>query len=289
MTSKSIDTLVEDIYGLFTNQHPFHKENIEEFGRLLTEKLKSKLGDVQQPRLRMSNLGTSCHRKLFYSINLPRLAEGIPPYAKIKYLFGDILETLLIFLAKEAGHTVGGEQTELNLNGVRGSRDVVIDGVLVDTKSASSFSFQKFADHLSRDDDSFGYIDQLGAYLSASKDDPLVREKDVAAFLVIDKTLGKICLDVHPASNIDYARKIDDLRAMLAQETPPGRGYRDQKDGESGNRKLPLVCSYCEFKHTCWPGLRTFLYSKGPVYLTKVERQPKVVEIDRYGNRIENA
>jgi hypothetical protein len=283
---KNIQSLVPDIYDLFKGQHVFNQDNIDGFAQLLAAKLKSKLGDVQKPRLRMSNIGTPCRRKLYYSINLPQLGEELPPPVKIKFIFGDILETLLIFLAREAGHTVTGEQTVLDIDGVKGSRDCVIDGVLVDTKSASSYSFDKFSDHLDRENDSFGYIDQLGAYLNASLKDPIVIEKDVAAFLVIDKTKGKLCLDVHPVNGVDYPQRVKELRGMLQEEVPPPRGYHDQREGESGNRKLALVCSYCDFKNTCWPGLRTFLYAKGPVFLTKVERVPKVPEVDRNGNVI---
>jgi hypothetical protein len=281
---KTIDTLIDDIYGLFTNGHVFHAENIDEFGRLLTTTLKNKLGRDQVPRLRMSNLGTPCRRKLWYSLKHPRLADPLPPWVKIKFLFGDILETLLLFLAREAGHKVTGEQGELEINGVKGSRDAIIDGVLVDTKSASSYSFSKFKDHLEREDDSFGYIDQINCYLAASQNDPLLEEKDVSAFFVIDKEKGKLCLDKCAKTDIDYNQRVADLRAMLDQEVPPPREYYDAKDGESGNRKLSVVCSYCDFKHTCWPGLRTFFYAKGPVFLTTVKKQPKVPEVNRQGD-----
>ena len=57
------------------------------------------------------------------------------------------------------------------------------------------------------------------------------------------------------------------------------RHYKDQEFDKSGNRKLCMNCSYCSFKKTCWPNLRTFIYSHGPVFLTHVERPPKVEEV----------
>lgn len=288
---KDIKSLIPDIYDLFTSNHRFDEKNVREFSEHLAQKMLGKLSEERgKPYLRMSNLGTPCTRKLWYSIKHPQLAEALPPPAHIKFLFGDILESLLFWLAKEAGHTVQGEQTVLEINGVKGRRDGVIDGVLVDTKSASVRSFEKFANHLEREDDSFGYITQLGAYLAASVSDPVVVEKDVAAFFVINKEKGELTLDIQPSTGVDYDRKVDEIRGVLERDIPPERPYRDVKEGESGNRKLSPVCSYCEFKHTCWPGLRTFLYSKGPVHLTRVEREPqdRIPEVDRHGNFIRN-
>jgi len=47
----------------------------------------------------------------------------------------------------------------------------------------------------------------------------------------------------------------------------------------SPNMKLPMMCSYCDFKKTCWPNLRSFAYSGGPVHLVDVVNEPDVPEI----------
>jgi hypothetical protein len=88
----------------------------------------------------------------------------------------------------------------------------------------------------------------------------------------------------------DIANKEEEIKRkkeVVKQDSPPDRPkwpkyYRgelqeeaeDWAEGQSGNRKLSTNCSYCDYKKECWPGLRTFIYSKGPVYLTKVEREP---------------
>lgn len=192
---------------------------------------------------------------------------------------GDLLEELLLFLAAEAGHDVQGQQDEVEINGVKGHRDAVIDGRIVDCKSASTYSFKKFASNGLRGDDPFGYLDQLGGYLFAAKDDPLVTEHDVASFLVVDKTLGNIVLDTYPSNGVDYSSKVEDLKEMVADEEPPGRHFSPVPEGKSGNEKLCTTCSYCNFKKECWPELRTFIYSTGPTYLTKVVKEPKVFEL----------
>jgi len=277
---KKIETLVADIHTVFRDWHDFDEERLERFGKRLAKAVANKVNAVQgKSRLRLSNLGTKCDKKLWYSINQPNNGEELPVEARIKFLYGDVLEELLLFLAEEAGHTVEGTQDEVLLHGIVGHRDAVIDGVLVDCKSASTMAFQKFKNHLTYDEDAFGYIDQLQGYLEASQNDPIVKDKKRAAFLVIDKTLGHITLDMHKKSDLDYKKLVEMKQAAIAQEQPPRRYYADEPDGKSGNRKLSTQCGYCQFKRACWPGLRTFLYARGPVYLTRVERLPDVKEV----------
>lgn len=276
-----IKTLVQDIYGYIEEGAEAPPEAIEELGQRIAESVRSSL----KPRpagteLRMSNLGTPCGRKLWYSVNEPEDAEPLRGPAKIKFLFGHILEDLVLWLAERSGHNVEGRQDECNVNGVLGHRDAVIDGHLVDVKSASTYSYKKFEANDLVGNDAFGYLTQLGGYLHAAKDDPKVRVKNTASFVVIDKTLGNICLDTYKFPEYNYYKLVEEKRAMLAQPRPPDRAYNDVPDGKSGNRKLPVSCSYCPFKRKCWPGLRTFIYSTGPAYLTTVSRLPNVPEVN---------
>jgi len=277
--TKTINTLVQDIYSLFTEPHEFDEGNVERFAHRLATHIKNRISDERgKPNLRMSALGTPCDRKLWYSINASEEAEALSPQTRFKFLYGDILEELVLFLAAEAGHTVEGAQDQLNIEGVKGHRDAVIDGTLVDVKSASTYSFKKFENHLTKEDDAFGYLDQLGAYLYASKDDPIVKDKHKAAFVAVDKTLGHIVVDVQPNTGKDYSKVVKSKQAVIEAKQPPARAFEDKEDGKSGNRKLATACSYCQFKTKCWPELRTFLYSDGPRFLTIVKNQPKVME-----------
>jgi len=274
---KQLETLVPDIYALFTEPHEFDEANVAEFGHRLATHISNRISDEKSgDRLRMSNLGTPCDRKLWYSVNRPEAAEALPPEVRFKFLYGDILEELVLFLAKEAGHSVEGAQDTLEINGVKGHRDAVVDGVTVDVKSASSYSFRKFDDHLTAEGDAFGYLDQLGAYLYAGQSDPKVTNKSVAAFIAVDKTLGHITVDVQPNTYKDYSKVVDAKKALIALPAPPPRGFSDEPDGKSGNRKLGVHCSYCSFKQTCWPSLQMFVYSTGPRFLTNVAREPNV-------------
>lgn len=242
----------------------------------MTERLAEKRGT---PHLRLSNLGDKCSRKLWLQQHYPESEEKLSASTRLKFLFGDVIELLVLFLAKLAGHTVEGQQDELEIAGIRGHRDAVIDGVTVDVKSASSFSFEKFKYHLTPATDSFGYIPQLGSYLQAGQTDPIVRDKDRAGFLVVDKTLGHITLDLHPKQQVNYEELAEKRKAELALTDMPVRGYSDRPIGASGNRELGIECSYCPVRARCWPGLRSFAYSGGIKHLTVVKREPDVPEL----------
>ena len=272
---KSIDTLVEDIYTLFEQGHNCSLSASKQLGETIANVVSERLAaykEVKAPYLRLSMLGKP-DRQIYYELkNYPK--EPLSPNTKIKFLFGDILEALLLFLAKEAGHKVEGEQDQIVVSGVKGHRDAIIDGVTVDVKSASSYSFKKFENGDILLDDPFGYVAQISAYCEKG-----------GAFLVIDKQNGHICLSkVDSDSTIDVPYRISVLRQVLEKSVPPERCFSDEAEGKSGNRKLGISCSYCPFKFTCWKdsnngqGLRTFAYSTGVKFMTTIVKEPRVNE-----------
>jgi hypothetical protein len=275
-----ISRLIPDIYARLDVPVPFEEEEVLAFGHNLAKKLANRLAEERGAQtLRLSNWGSKCERQLYLKINMPHLVETLPAHVRLKFLMGDIAEEVLLFLAKAAGHTVEGEQDELEVAGVVGHRDGIIDGRLVDAKSASPYGFKKFQEHGLEADDPFGYIGQLGSYHSASRDDPRVHDKEKASFLAIDKVSGKLVLDTYSfkdSGNLEPA--LEAKKEMLRGPIPP-RGYEDEEMGKSGNRKLGVACSYCPVKSSCWPNLRVFGYSQGPVFLTVVADPPRVPEI----------
>lgn len=260
----------------------------EAFSHDVAGRLRQQFEEQKKPSLRLSQMGPRCPKALWHSIHTPGEAEPLPPWANIKYSFGHILEALAIALAKAAGHEVTGEQDELYVDGIRGHRDCVIDGCLVDVKSSSTFSFQKFKDKSIKDSDTFGYLDQLDGYLVGSNTDPLVRVKDKAYLLAIDKQLGHMCIYEHFIREDHIRDRIASSKAIVSRSTPPPCECGTVPDGKSGNIKLDTKASYSGYKHCCFPNLRTFLYASGPVYLTKVVRTPDVTEIDKHGNLVYN-
>jgi hypothetical protein len=269
---KEVKTLVKDIYDWVSNPTPVPEEDVKAFSDNLARHLTDRLTRNEGPRtLRVSNLGQPCDRKLWQSINTPEKAEPLQPYVKLKFLIGDLLEEVVKFLARAAGHKVEGEQQEVDVNGVKGRLDCIIDGHVVDIKSASTRGFDKFRDHGLRSDDPFGYLTQLGAYLEGVQLRDEVKDKNSASFLAFDKQHAHIHLDTYNLKDVDHAKIVDQKRAMLAGPIPD---RLPDEDGGNGNRILGMACSYCEFKRECFPGLRAFNYSGGPKFFTKIAKHP---------------
>lgn len=287
-TLTNINSLVPDIYELVQRKDGWYDEHANDFGREVAARMGAHFSDERKPRLRLSQMGPRCPCALWYSIHHPELGEPLPPAAIIKYSYGHILEALAISLAKAAGHEVTGEQDELIVDGITGHRDCVIDGCIVDVKSASSRSFQKFKDGSIQSDDPFGYLDQLDAYLVGSLQDPLVRTKDRAYILAIDKTLGHMVIYEHKIREPHIRQRIQECKDVVGSAGPPRCTCKSIPDGKSGNLRLDVKASYNAYKYCCTPGLRTFIYSDGPRYLTHVARKPDVIEVDRYGKVVYN-
>lgn len=273
---KSIDTLVDDIYGLFDKDLKFDVELFEKFGGDLTDVMNFRFNeDRVGGKLRLSNIGKP-DRQLWYEVNDPGGGEKLPPQAHIKFMYGDMQEHLCILLSKLAGHTVEFEQETVEIDGIEGHLDCTIDGCVVDVKSASRFAFPKFKDGtlLEPGNDAFGYIGQLAGYVHAK-----TPGKD-GYFLAVNKDLGHLALLRVPADRLaayDVEARIKHDKEMVRGPIP-GRCYADVPDGKSGNMKLDTGCSYCARKFECWDNIKTYYYSTGPRYLTKVVREPKVSE-----------
>lgn len=276
---KNLSTLIPDIYKLFDEGHECSEENVKALGEAIAKTVAARLlayKEERKPTLRMSNIGKP-DRQLWYEINAPEGSEPLNSEAKFKFLYGDLLEELILFLAVEAGHTVEDNQKEVSVEGVLGHIDAKIDGVVVDVKSTSDYAFKKFDQGTLAQDDPFGYIKQLSGYMEAEDAD--------GAFLAVNKVNGKLALlRLANKKKKDAAERIKHVRTILSSKTPPDRCYKVEDMGASGNKKLPIGCSYCPHKEKCWKdsnngkGLRTFLYSTGPVFLTEVKKEPNVYE-----------
>lgn len=282
---RSPKTLAEDIYHILADDtdHEVSEENVKWAGDIFMDLLRTRLAKRSQKSgedvLRFSSLGKQ-DRQLWYEANMPEKAEKLPGKVKFKFLYGDLIEVLVLFLAKESGHSVTDCQLEVEEDGVHGHIDAIIDGVLTDVKSCSPYTYDKFITGGYCFDDPFGYIAQISGYYSKV-------QTNAAGFIPVNKVTGDLDYVEVPQS---YLRantpgpRITELKSVISNPTPPVRCYPDEPEGKSGNRKLGIGCSYCPFKEECWKdanngkGLRKFFYSRGPVWLTKVVKEPKVDE-----------
>lgn len=283
---KGIDTLIEDVYSVLTDGYTKTDDNekvISAFGDGLKELLRSRL----TPRgpsnglLRLSGIGKPARQLWYDSRGYDR--EALSGDKLLKFLYGDIIEEILLTLAKLSGHSVTHEQQTVKVAGITGHMDAVIDGHVVDVKSASPFAFKKFERATLAVDDPFGYMQQISAYTEA------VPESKGSAFWAMNKVDGNLTLYQPSAEMLpDTTERVAYLQEMLKEDSPPERCYETEVDFKTGNEKLPIGCIFCDFKKECWKdsnkgeGLKGYKYAAMPfpLYLTKIVKAPRVDEID---------
>ena len=285
---KTTNTLVDDIYNLVQYKSPDRsvdaEQIIDDFGeacKALMRKEFTQRGNFDGRKLRMSNIGKT-DRYLWNHYNNVGPKEKMQPHTLVKFMYGHLIEEMLLLFVRLAGHTVTHEQAEAEVQGIKGSMDCKIDGVVTDVKSASTYGFKKFKDATLAFDDPFGYIDQIKGYARSEG------ETEVG-WLAMDKANGHLTFlkydledkqaPVYEVLGKDIEDRIIHIKEMVEQKEPPELCYETVPDGKSGNMKLATGCSYCHFKHACYPNLRAFAYSYGPRYLTEVVNEPKVQEI----------
>ena len=280
---KKIDTLVEDIESVIYGLGGWNRTIGAQLGKSVSLSANSRFSKPQEPRgyLSLSSIGTPCKRKLWYKVNKPEFGERLSANLLLRFFYGDMIEELVLAMVVASGHSMKGSQDRLNVHGIRGHRDAVIDGMTVDVKSCSPYAFKKFKEGSLRDNDAFGYISQLSSYVYAGKDDPLVTDKTHGAFLAVDKVSGEICLDVHDFTKDLETKEKEMLAAkdLVAGDIPKDRVQPVPAGKNSPNTKLDKSCQFCEYKRVCWPKARMFKYSYGIEYLVHVEKPPKVEEV----------
>ena len=275
---KNINSVIPDIYKRMTTPAKIDQKNIDSFLVNTTDLLKKYLEQERnqgtRTNLRMSLIGRA-DRRIWMDINGPKKQRDISFSMLMRFLYGSIVEELLLFLVKEAGHSVTDEQKKVNISGVDGHMDCKIDGEVVDVKSSSDYSFRKFKRGFDEGEDDFGYIGQISGYVEAEG-------KDKGYFLALNKSSGDIALlEVTDFDLINAKARIKHIRSFLQDTTnKPEACHEPIPDGKSGNMQLARVCVFCEYKTDCWPKLRAFKYSNGVKYLTSVEKEPKVEEIN---------
>jgi hypothetical protein len=284
---KTTETLVDDIYALMETKDADPsvdvEAEIEKYGENIKALMRTEFGREKRKdkrTLRLSNIGRT--DKYLWNHVHGTDKEKIQPHTYVKFMYGHMVEEMLLFLTRMAGHTVTDEQKVCNVGGIVGHMDCKIDGVVTDVKSASSFGFKKFKEGKILNDDPFGYVDQIRAYAHSEG------ESDIG-WLAIDKTNGHLTFlkydmngkefQAYEAFNGTVVERVERLKKLVEQPEPEVVCYQPQPDGKSGNLKLAVGCSYCQYKKHCYPELRLFNYSYAPKYLCKVVNEPNVQEL----------
>ena len=195
---------------------------------------------------------------------------------KIKMLYGDMTEVIAVALLLAAGIEIVDLNKRVLLNteagDISGELDLIIrDGnsySLWDIKSASKFAFEKkFESYQAlKDNDDFGYLEQLYGYTKAER----AETPDIKAggWIAINKESGEMkVVPADPDDEDQYTTKINNTitKYLEADETNFERCFEDEPETFyrklTGNRKLHKTCTYCSFRYTCWPDL---VYAKNP-------------------------
>jgi len=270
---KQINNLVSDVYKLLEEgtKTP-DRGNLFGMASSVMESVRRQLwssGSGRKSALRMSNLGKPCTRALWYDIKGTHQPEPLTPQTKLKFMIGDVVEAVVLYLVKEAGHSVEDQQLEVSIDGIKGHIDARIDGMLTDVKSSSSYGMKKFKNGTLPDDDPFGYISQMSGYANALGDKE-------GMFLAFDKSSGELATYTHKDME-NTAERIKEVQGALAKDEPPERAFKSVID-RSTRRKLNINCSYCSHKAECWKSDDLVLEFKSgrPVwFLGKAEKKTR--------------
>jgi hypothetical protein len=217
---------------------------------------------VYKPTLRLSGIGKCLRGQAYTVAGYPK--KDINPRTKITFLMGDIVEALIVLLAKHAGVILTDEQLEVKLNGVVGHIDGIVEfggkRYLFECKSMSSFSFDKFKREGMGND--FGYVSQANSYAYALGLDGIV-------WVGMNKNTGHLHEEVRAVDAALAEKTVEDINILRACKDPKelpqfSTVAETWYKKETGNQILPFQCSYCDHNEVCWDGV------------TKYERKGKI-------------
>ena len=235
---------------------------VEEFGEACKNALLKQFEDQRRNKFepRMSNIGRPLCQLQMEAKGVK--GEGQPYNVKVRNTFGDIIESLAIFIMKSAGVNIKNEQKKVkykfNGNQIEGKQDVEIDEKIWDIKSASPYSFEKkfgeeggFLEVIK--EDSFGYASQGFLYGES-------QNKEFGGWIAINKSTGEWTVCETPAMiephKTEALKKAKDNLKALKDQVPFKKQYDDIaetfRSKPTGNRVLGFVCSYCPYKLPCW-------------------------------------
>ena len=268
-------------------------ELIEEFGNACKDAFKKQFTEKRQKefKYRMSNIGKPlCQLQMEKS---GAEAEPMPYNAKMRNLFGDLIEASAITIMKASGIEVKDIQKKVKHkfknSEISGTMDVKINNKIWDIKSASPYSFtNKFGESGGFDalkqDDAFGYIAQGYMYGEADK-------TEFGGWIVINKSTGEWCTTEVPpedSSKKETIKKVESNIDKLESDSSFKKCFSDVEEffykKPTGNRVLNVSCSFCPYKRPCWGNQIQYLpqqqsKSKNPKWVWYTElNNPRVDE-----------
>ena len=239
------------------------KEFKEDCGKAVEKQFTDKRD--KEFRIRMSSIGRPlCQLKMEKKYFNDDSLKNLDNYNyKLRNLFGDILEAVVVMLLKTVKANINGLQGDVKLETeyfeIKGTYDIIIDDKVYDIKSASPFAFEKkFGEQGGGFDkfvegDVFGYLSQGYLYSEATA-------KPFGGWIVVNKSTGELLLSSPPEEDEQYRKQALDIvykniKALMKDE-PFERCFDLVEEmfyqKPTGNKVLGTVCSFCEYKYKCW-------------------------------------
>lgn len=214
--------------------------------------------DRDKFRVRMSNVGKPiCQLKMEKSGAEKR---RMPYNHVIRMLLGDATEAVMEVIVRAAGLNITGGKDKVQLQlgeyVIEGENDVEIDNEVYDYKSASPFAFDhKWRNGISglRKDDSFGYIPQEIGYATALGKEP-------GGWIVVNKSSGEVVVVGADFDDEHKAKVLKDMEKTVKsvmEDEPFERCFEPEDEyfrkKPTGNKRLNILCTFCQFMGTCYP------------------------------------
>ncbi len=278
---KRIDTLVSDIRDLLehpTLKRPDRDLTLDAVNGMASAILKPFKERSNGYSLRMSSIGKGIRKHWFES----RFGTETPDAeSKMRFVMGDIMEEYLFYLAKLTGHAVTHQQHVVNIEGVEGHIDSIIDGhALVDGKTASDNNYKKFVNGLTPEKDEYGYIYQLAGYYQGLTNEGF--NLDTVGWLAINKSNSNFGFYKFDIAKLPSAKdRIITIKKALDKDKAPEAICEgaEPKEADNGNKEMSFKCRYCPFKDKCWTDYKVYRYANGDKFFTEVTKPLRVQEV----------
>ena len=202
--------------------------------------------DTTAGTLRLSACG-KCPRQLAYHYhNFPQNGKTIDPRARMVFLYGDLIEMMVLELAKLAGCDI--ESSGLSQAGVGlsvddhfilGHPDGTYQGRLVEIKSLTTYAYRDFEQGIISDI----YRAQINAYLEAS----LLEQCILIGVNKDSGVLGELLIDREPGIVAGVRHNLAQVMRSRPDLLPPAPERLDPNE----NGIYPWECRYCAFHGTC--------------------------------------
>ena len=261
---------------------------IMDFANECRDAIDKQINSRREFRIRMSGLGRPICQQI---LEREKHVEDMDYNAFFRFLFGDIVESVLVLIMEQADVEIVEKQKAVSLDiagqKILGTLDLILKdemGVdkVWDVKSASEWAFKfKYTGYGGyekiKEDDPFGYIMQGHLYGEATG-------LPFGGWIVVNKSSGEVAVVEAPDWQ-DEDRKLymadaeKRVKRLLDPDPKFVKPFKSEFEtykvkGEeirTGNKVLPKICGMCGYRSHCWS--KAQLHDK---VISKAKSPPKV-------------